>query len=262
MNMGYKLIMVFSDKDAPTTKNSKGLGGSSKPTLIVEHNISDPDQDRAIAQTLDAIRSQGAPVLAIIAGAEMGVDLADRLAARFGTRNNGEEKTEARRNKFLMQECIREAGVRAVKQQLCTTEDEVRAFYATLFATTETPAKCVVKPNQSAGSDSIFMCESVEATIEAFNLINGTDNIMGGMNYGALCQVRPCPYRPTTPTTPTIPIAYIVLRPLPPLLHISFYDPYDPYCIHALSLLATPDRYTHKVIKLQYSYFYFSYIVL
>ena len=69
MNMGYKLIMVFSDKDAPTAKNSKAFGGSSKPTLIVEHNIADPDQNRAIAQTLEAIKSQGAPVLAIIAGA-------------------------------------------------------------------------------------------------------------------------------------------------------------------------------------------------
>lgn len=32
-------------------------------------------------------------------GAETGVELADRLAARYGTRSNGEQHTEARRNK-------------------------------------------------------------------------------------------------------------------------------------------------------------------
>ncbi len=43
-------------------------------------------------------------MIAILPGAETGVDLADKLAARLGTRNNGEELTEARRNKFLMGE--------------------------------------------------------------------------------------------------------------------------------------------------------------
>lgn len=45
-------------------------------------------------------------MIAILPGAETGVDLADKLAARLGTRNNGEEFTEARRNKYLMGEQV------------------------------------------------------------------------------------------------------------------------------------------------------------
>lgn len=43
-------------------------------------------------------------MIAILPGAETGVDLSDKLAARLGTRNNGEEYTEARRNKYMMGE--------------------------------------------------------------------------------------------------------------------------------------------------------------
>ena len=103
-------------------------------------------------------------MLAILPGAETGVDLADKLAARFGTRNNGEEKTKARRNKFLMQEAVRAAGVRAVLQRLCVSPAEVEAFYNSL----PEPRICVVKPNESAGSDSVYLCKSQEEAQSAF----------------------------------------------------------------------------------------------
>lgn len=50
------------------------------------------------------------PVVAILPGAETGVELADLLAARLGTRNNGEDLTLARRNKYLMGEQVRYSG--------------------------------------------------------------------------------------------------------------------------------------------------------
>ncbi|CAN0369390.1 unnamed protein product, partial [Laminaria digitata] len=46
------------------------------------------------------------PVIAVLAGAETGVELADRLSARMGNRNNGEDLTLARRNKYLMGEQV------------------------------------------------------------------------------------------------------------------------------------------------------------
>jgi glutathione synthase/RimK-type ligase-like ATP-grasp enzyme len=89
------------------------------------------------------------------------VELAEKLAARFGTRNNGEEMTQARRNKYVMQEEIRKKGVRAVTQKLARTEEEVKVFCAELAAISKGgPFKCVVKPNESAGTDSVFLCNS------------------------------------------------------------------------------------------------------
>jgi len=92
---------------------------------------------------------------------ETGVELAEKLAARFGTRNNGEEMTQARRNKYVMQEEIRKKGVRAVTQKLARTADEVKEFCAELASISKgAPFKCVVKPNESAGTDSVFLCNS------------------------------------------------------------------------------------------------------
>lgn len=81
---------------------------------------------------------------------------------------------------------VRSAGVRAVKQRLCRSVDEVRGFLATLLpedkASTAAGAlasganvevKCVVKPVQSAGSDDVFLCNSSEEAEVAFSRIQG-----------------------------------------------------------------------------------------
>jgi len=102
MKMGYKVILVFSELNrfaalgvhvvvfnnltpfpiySPVAKLvSKST--SVQPTLLIQHNSSTSDQDSAVATTLAAIRGQGAPILAILPGAETGVELSDKLAAR------------------------------------------------------------------------------------------------------------------------------------------------------------------------------------
>lgn len=69
------------------------------------------------------------------------------------------------------------------------------------------PHKCVVKPNESAGSDSVTLCKGAVTEAEAserdqleavvrqatdgFNLVHGQLNGLGHVNDGALVQV-PC----------------------------------------------------------------------
>lgn len=88
------------------------------------------------------------------------MELADRLSARLGLRSNGEAGSLARRNKFLMGEAVRSAGVRAVKQRLCNTLDELHEFLSTLNKSAGDILKCVVKPVQSAGTDDVFLCNT------------------------------------------------------------------------------------------------------
>ena len=45
-----------------------------------------------------------------------------------------------------------------------------------------------MKPNESAGSDSVFLCSTLEETIRAFQEISGQENGLGHINHGALCQ--------------------------------------------------------------------------
>jgi len=184
VSMGYRLVLVFAEMDSPVAK-LVAKGTTLTPTLMIQHNNTNPDQDEAIAQTLATLKqSVNVPVLAILPGAETGVELADRLAARFGTRNNGEEYTDRRRNKYTMQEGIRSCGLRAVKQRLCRSEVDVREFLATL----PLPLKCVVKPNESAGSDSVYLCDTADKALEAFLSINNHSNGLGQVNDGALVQ--------------------------------------------------------------------------
>ena len=49
------------------------------PTLIIQHDSTNPDQTQAIADTLSSITAANAPVLAVIPGSEPGVELADRF---------------------------------------------------------------------------------------------------------------------------------------------------------------------------------------
>lgn len=122
---GYKLILVFSEKDSPVA-NLVTKGSKVEPTLLVQHDSANPNQAAALQATLASITSQGSPVLAIIPGAETGVELADRLAATYGTRCNAADLTGVRRNKFRMQDVLAGHGkIRTVQQSLCRSEQEV-----------------------------------------------------------------------------------------------------------------------------------------
>jgi hypothetical protein len=89
-------------------------------------------------------------VLAIIPGAETGVELAEMLAKRYGTRSNNEIQLENRRNKYGMQECLRKANIRSVTQRLCQTAEEIQHFFLKVLGGMGV-TRCVVKPNESAG---------------------------------------------------------------------------------------------------------------
>jgi hypothetical protein len=88
-----------------------------------------------------------------------------------------------------MQNAVRDYGIRAVTQALCRSEEEVRAFWASLVAANNGGyCKCVVKPNESAGSDGVYLCETVEEALRAFSSLHGHFNGLGQVNDGALCQ--------------------------------------------------------------------------
>jgi hypothetical protein len=146
-------------------------------------------------------------ILAVIPGAETGVELADQLSHRLALRSNGVEQSVARRNKYHMGEAVRNAGyqlffllsiifklflnlgVRAVKQQMCHSLSEMFEFLKTIATPFQpTQLKCVVKPVQSAGTDDVFLCNTKEEAETAFNRIIGKINGLGLLNSCVLVQ--------------------------------------------------------------------------
>ena len=73
---GFRLVIVFSELDSPVAKLVSSENSLS-PTLLIQHDNNNKDQNAALKRTLESIKGQGAPVLAILPGAETGVELAE-----------------------------------------------------------------------------------------------------------------------------------------------------------------------------------------
>ncbi len=113
------------------------------------------------------------------------MELADRLSERLNLRTNGTASSEGRRNKFLMGETIRQAGLRAVKQLKTHSWTEMKAW---IEDWNPSPFKVIVKPVDSAGSDNVTLCLSMEAVHESFENIMGKMNGLGKLNEAVLGQ--------------------------------------------------------------------------
>mmetsp|Transcript_5102 Transcript_5102/g.5800 ORF Transcript_5102/g.5800 Transcript_5102/m.5800 type:complete len:461 (-) Transcript_5102:652-2034(-) len=147
------------------------------------------EDKRGYVKTIEQLRQiekrHMVTISCIIPGSETGVLLAESLAFQFGTPTNPPKLAMARRNKFLMGEAVRSAGVRAVKQTIATEWQQVVEFLSDFKSD---PFKAVVKPNLGAGSDDVYLCNSRDEVKKAFFKINGTLNSLGIMNDGVLIQ--------------------------------------------------------------------------
>jgi len=118
-------------------------------------------------------------------GCESGVELHDALTASMGFSGNGKELTQARRNKYIMGERIRACGLRAVKQLLTSEWSEVEGF---INAFNTKRFRVVLKPVDSAGTDSVFFADNIPEAKEAFNTILGRSSVFGAKNKAVLVQ--------------------------------------------------------------------------
>ncbi len=142
--------------------------------------------DEIVAQ----LKAQG--VTAVIAGSEMGVELADQLSEKMGLRTNGTRLSAARRNKFVMQETIKAFktarypdGVPGIRQRLVKTVDEFRAWHR---QENEGNFPVVIKPYLSAGTDGLYICENEEQVEQALKTLVGKMSFLGVENDALLAQ--------------------------------------------------------------------------
>jgi len=119
-------------------------------------------------------------IIACIVGAEPGVALADALSEELGLRTNG--CSTARRNKWHQQECVRKAGLRAVRQACGTQWSDVQAFVEA------EPMPIIVKPVGGAGSDGVKLCSSRQEASAHFHFLVNQPPLLGGEDHTVLCQ--------------------------------------------------------------------------
>ncbi|MGE7690010.1 ATP-grasp domain-containing protein [Lysinibacillus sp. NPDC097214] len=119
----------------------------------------------------------------ILTGSETGVELADILANHFNLLNNVFELSSSRRNKYIMIESVKNAGLK-VSNQIKTS------FFNELVSWVEKHNKwpIVIKPLDSAASDNVRICANLREVEQAFNNIIGEENSLGLLNKEVLAQ--------------------------------------------------------------------------
>eukprot|EP00456_Euglypha_rotunda_P039680 TRINITY_DN3058_c0_g1_i10.p1 TRINITY_DN3058_c0_g1~~TRINITY_DN3058_c0_g1_i10.p1 ORF type:complete len:576 (-),score=63.92 TRINITY_DN3058_c0_g1_i10:11-1588(-) len=118
-------------------------------------------------------------------GCETGVELADAISEALGLRTNGTQLSDTRRNKYLMGEQVRRAGVRAVQQARVRSLEEINQFLKR-FSGSE--FKCVIKPVAAAGSDGVYFCKNREDVYAKFKKLYGATNVLGATNTECVIQ--------------------------------------------------------------------------
>ena len=176
---GYKVIALYSANLEQLGNLQSLVPAGLKLTFDAVMGYTD------VPSMLKTLQGMQWPVVAIIAGAETGVELADMLSERMGLTSNGTALSEARRNKYVMGETVRAAGIRAVKQLRASTWGEIEAFLADW---NPDPFKVIVKPLDSAGSDDVTLCLSKNEVQAAFEHITGKKNGLGLQNKAVLVQ--------------------------------------------------------------------------
>jgi biotin carboxylase len=138
-------------------------------------------------QTIDAETSisgalfKNIPIDFVATGSEPGVVLADKIGAYFGVKCNNPQTSQLRRNKALMMRRVRECGLQVVDEIVVTEGGYIAEIPSTWFPV-------VVKPADSAGSDDVRICETIEMARNAIQSTLGKNNIFGLPNKNVVVQ--------------------------------------------------------------------------
>ena len=177
---GFQVISLLSGFLSDTLLNLIDPSIKVEYAAIITHNLDKPDDTIIRLHNLKNLH-----IVGLITGSEPGVEVAEEIAEKLGLPGNGTIGSEARRDKYLMGESIRAAGIRAVQQRKCNTWEQVDEF---INEWNPVPFKVVIKPVKSAGSDHVYLCESVDELKLRFDTILGHNNQLGFMNDCVLIQ--------------------------------------------------------------------------
>lgn len=168
---GYECVRVQSTMEVPTLyRSSCRLDGYLANTV----------HTGSLRETLCEL-GQYEP-LAVVAGSEVGVELADALSEGLGVATNGTALSAARRDKYTMIETIRAAGLRAAQQLRISSERELQNWHK------EIGGKIVLKPARSAAGEGVHFCDAPEDSVAAYHKLVGQANIFAEPNESVVAQ--------------------------------------------------------------------------
>jgi histidinol phosphatase-like enzyme (inositol monophosphatase family) len=137
-----------------------------------------------LEMTINEINSMGTPTV-IIPGSDTGILLADKLADAYKLETaNVPELSLARRDKYVMGETIRAAGIRAIKQIQSANIDEALVW----IESQQLQYPIVVKPLKSGSGEGFCLCKDAKDVRDAFELHLGKLDLFNQINDVMLVQ--------------------------------------------------------------------------
>ncbi|MEW2301853.1 ATP-grasp domain-containing protein [Streptomyces sp. NPDC006655] len=131
-----------------------------------------------------AARLEALAPICVVAGQEgPGVNLADTLSTLLNVPSNGTSLSLARRDKFLMIEALRSAGLRCADQFRSSEPEDLVAW-----AEARGNWPVVVKPLRSAASNGVSVCSEASEIRKAAEEILGNPDFFGRPNQEVLVQ--------------------------------------------------------------------------
>jgi len=174
INRGFTVIALWS----VGSQSAAGLGDCD-----VEFVASINEIEANLESTLNLITQLPYTIIACIVGCECGVELNDAVSERLNLATNGTNQSIQKRDKWEMQERMRECGLRAIKQTVARSVDEIKEFVEG-----ENLRNWIIKPRRDAGSNGVYKCESMEQARQAFEKITNMTTIFGEGNSDVLVQ--------------------------------------------------------------------------
>jgi biotin carboxylase len=166
---GQTCLRVQSNPEAPA------------PPAAVRELFADRVVHRgAFDDTLAAVAAHS-PV-AVVAGGESGVELADRLSEALGLPTNGTALSYARRTKDAQIATVHAAGLPTARQLTVTDARQLADWHRGLGC------RIVVKPTRSARNDGVTFCDTPEESVAAYEKIIQSVNVYGFRNEGVVAQ--------------------------------------------------------------------------
>lgn len=160
----------------------EALASVRRPIMNHFQDVADfLEEQPTYQETLDEVKKYD-PAF-ILPGADMGVELAAKLAQDLGLPGNPVERIPVLTNKFLMHQALVDGGIRGIRGKIVHDWDETISYYREQEFTS-----CVLKPYRGASSVGVRICDSEEELKAAFDEVFAGGNYMGGEEEGMLLQ--------------------------------------------------------------------------
>jgi len=177
-NRGYDIIHVVSTPDmSPVFRSEMEETKKKLGDIFSEWLVSDNDPED-IAEKL-----KGCNIIAVIPAADSGVEFAEALSELLNLPGNGKNKRAARKDKFLMQKALTEAGVPTMAYHEAESEDDLLKWAEKLGKW-----PIVIKPNKGAATVGVHICRNEEELKTAWKDLAGTSDLFGNKNNTVLAE--------------------------------------------------------------------------